>query len=191
MQFFKVGTDERSRLRSVKSQTRLIEEEIKTKKTRIVGAKDNHALPIASYEFTEKDFDFFLIKFVLKCHTFDTEELGPLGWSSITSEIVSLAEFQSIIKKSFQLKFTALELGALVNYCYPVGKSMDVMNCRIFIDIFLQNKLSTGEFKGDKRENKLLAEYIAQLKSSYLSKAKTSEEFLDSANAVQLRPWRL
>jgi hypothetical protein len=186
-----VGTDERSRLRSVKSQTRLIEQEIKVKKTRIVGEKDNHALPIASYEFTEKDFDFFLIKFVLKCHTFDTEELGPLGWSSFTAEIVSLAEFQSIIKKSFHLKFTALELGALVNYCYPIGKSMDVMNCRIFIDIFLQNKLLTGQFKGDKRENKLLAEYIAQLKSSYLSKAKTSEEFLDSANAVQLRPWRL
>lgn len=153
--------------------------------------KANRSLSPASYEFTEKDFDFFLIKFVLKCHTFNTEELGPSVWTSFNPEVVSLTEFVAIVKKRFTLKFTALELGALVNYCYPIGKSMDTMNCRVFMDFFLQNRLSTGRFKGDKKESALLAEYIAQLKTSYLSKVKTAKEIQDSANAVQLRPWRL
>jgi hypothetical protein len=127
-QFFRMGADERSRLRSIGSQAREIDEEMRTDKTRIMGEKEIQALSPASYEFTEKDFDFFLIKFVLKCHTFDTEELGPLGWSSSTAEIVSLTEFQAILRKTFGLKFTSLEVGALVNYCYPAGKSTDTMN---------------------------------------------------------------
>jgi hypothetical protein len=191
MQFFKAGTDERLQLRSIESRAREFNEESRTDKALIRGEKENHVLSPASYEFTEKDFDFFLIKFVLKCHTFDTEELGPFGRSSSTAKIISLTDFQALLKKSFGLKFTALELGALVNYCYPGGKSTDTMNYSIFIDNFLQNKLSTAQFKGDKRESALLAEYIAQLKSTYLNKAKTAKEILDSATAVQLRPWRL
>jgi hypothetical protein len=189
--FFKAGSDERLQLRSIPSRAREFHEESRTDKTLIKDEKENLVLSPASYEFTEKDFDFFLIKFVLKCHTFDTEELGLLGRSSSTAEVVSLTDFLSVLKKSFGLKFTALELGALVNYCYPGGKSTDTMNYSIFIDKFIQNKLSTAQFKGDKRESKLLAEYIAQLKSTYLNKAKTAKEIFDSATAVQLRPWRL
>ena len=126
-----------------------------------------------------------------KCYTFDSKELGSFGWPSSPAEIVSLTEFELLLKEHFSLKFTAPELGALVNYCYPIGTSSNVMNCDIFKSTFLQIKSSTEKFKGDEREGVLLAEYVAQLKSSYLSRLNGTKGVVETKNAAQLKPWQL
>jgi hypothetical protein len=39
-------------------------------------------------------------------------------------------------------------IGALVMFCYPLGKEKGVMSLRIFVNIFLSNKLTMEPYKG-------------------------------------------
>lgn len=186
-----MGIDERSRLRAVFLQARHEKEE---KEIQLIKAKEekekNDSLSSCNFEFTETDFDSALRKFVTKCHTFETRELGPLGWSTFTADSVRFLDFQTILKKQFDLKFNSLELGALIMFCYPIAKIKSVMSCRIFINSFLQNKLATEPYKGRSNEQYLLKKYIDNLKESYLDKNKKLAELSDVSTAPA-KPWRM
>ena len=186
-----MGIDERSRLRAEFLQARHEKEEREADHLKQKEEKEKQdSLNACNFEFTETDFDSFLTKFVLKCHTFETRELGPLGWSSFTADSLSFYDFKNCLKNRFDLKLSALELGALVMFVYPAGKAKLLMSCRTFINQFLQNKLVTESYRGRADENNLVRSYVIALKEQYQIKSKRLQDMGD-ADAANLKPWRM
>lgn len=187
-----MGIDEKSRLRATVIQARHEREE---KESDQVKAKDEKlkrdAMLSVDFDFGEIDFDTFLSKFIMKCHTFETRELGPLGWSSFTADALNFHDFKNVLRKQFDLKLTPAQLGALIVYCYPIGRVKNLMSCRIFINTFLHNKLSTEKYKGSRNETANLKLYISQLKDAHLNKYKRIRAFPDSVPNTAEKPWRM
>lgn len=185
-----MAAEEKSRLRNCYLLAR---HEKEKKELNIIKLKNEKELQnnllTCNFEFSENDFDSFLKIFVMKCHTFESRDLGPLGWQSYPGDIISFLEFKIFLKKQFDMKLNSNELGALIMFCYPSGKIKNNMSCRIFITLFLQNKVATENFKGRSDENVLIQKYILLLKESYLIKIKKIEEFGD-VHTVVSKPWR-
>ena len=187
-----MGSDEKSRLRATVIQAG---HDKNKKESDQIRAKDEKlkrdALRSVDFDFFEIDFDTFMRKFVIKCHTFETRELGPLGWSSFSADLMNFYDFKNILRKQFDLKLTPAELGALIVYCYPIGRTTNIMSCHIFINTFLYNKLSTAEYKGLRNEYANLKMCISQLKDEHFHKFKRTLDFTDSASYVSEKPWQL
>jgi hypothetical protein len=190
-QFFKFGIDQRTRLRVSVLDNKKEKEEKEIEVLRLKEEElEKEARLAVNFGFTEIDFDSALTKFVFKCHSFEIRELGPFGWSSFTADALSFLDFKNTLKKRFDLKFTSLELGAIVMYCYPQAKSRGKMSCRLFINVFLNTKLSMARFKGLKDEIYLIKSYILELKDIYQGKLKRGSIDLGDAEAAA-KPWRL
>jgi hypothetical protein len=128
------------------------------------------------------------MKFIKLCFNFETRQLGPAGWMAFTCKSFTPPEFREIVKRTFDVKLNAKELGALVTY-FQIKDAKDnaskTVNCQFFLQCFVQGRTSTEAFKGKPNEQALLREYHVKLKEEYkLRKERTG------MNIDERRPWR-
>ena len=147
------------------------------------------ALAEVDFEFTEDDFDEALWKFVKVCHDFELRQLGPAGWSGFTASTLTPAEFREMMKRTFGLKLSPKELGALVTYFQKEftveALKKRLLNCQFFLNCFVQARVSTEAMKGKKNEIDLMVEYKDKLKFEYRERRDKSGSTMDAR-----RPWR-
>ncbi len=145
-QFLRTGFEERDRIRDGwrTEQRRKREKDEQKEEQRLLETKQK-ALAEVDFDFLETDFDAALAKFVHICHQFDRRQLGPAGFAAFDGETLSPAEFRETMKRTFNLKVTARELGAMVTYFDAAGKR--VANCSAFLNSFVQVRMQCEEMK--------------------------------------------
>ena len=185
MIFYRTGYDERNRIRSgwrkeiiEKEQQRKIEDEERLQQNLARNALD------VDFDFSESDFDSALMKIVNMCRLFDKRQLGPAGFAAFTSEALSPAEFKEMGKRTFNLKVSPGELGAIVKYYDINGKGS--VNCNAFLNSFVQIRVQCEEFKGRRDEEERVSEYHGKLKEAY--KFRLQRQL--GGNDSKQRPWR-
>jgi len=87
-------------------------------------------------------------------------------------------------KRTFNLKVTPGELGAIVKYYDINGKGS--VNCNAFLNSFVQIRVQCEEFKGKRDEDERVSEYHAKLKEAYKFRLQKQVGGHDSKQ----RPWR-
>lgn len=145
-QFLRTGLEERDRIRiGWRTEQRRRREKDEQKEEAKEAEKVRKAWSEVDFEFLETDFDSALDKFVHICHQFDRRMLGPAGFAAFDAETLNPAEFRETMKRTFNLKVSARELGALVTYFDVSGKK--VANCSAFLNAFVQVRVQCEEFK--------------------------------------------
>ena len=146
IQFFRTGLEERYRIRAGwKEEERLKKEKDERDAIAKEEAKLLKKAREADYNFTETEFDSAIRKFIYLSHQFDYRQLGPAGWKAFQGAFLSPSEFRETIKRTFDIKLTAPELGALVTY-FDSGMQ-GVVNCSTFLNNFVQLRVRCEEFK--------------------------------------------
>jgi hypothetical protein len=72
--------------------------------------------------------------------------LNPSGLSAFEVDSLNPAEFREMLKRTFGLKLTARELGAIVTYFDPLGKR--VANCSMFLNYIVQVGICICRYSG-------------------------------------------
>eukprot|EP01034_Spumella_vulgaris_P025483 gene25483-31949_t len=181
-QFLRTGFEERDRIRiGWRTEQRRRREKDDQKEEQKEQEKVRKAWSEVDFEFLEGDFDSALDKFVHICHQFDRRQLGPAGFAAFDAETLNPAEFRETMKRTFNLKVSARELGALVTYFDVAGKK--VANCSAFLNAFVQVRVQCEEFKGKSDENTKLRELQAQLKEIYQTR-------ISKQTSTDSKPWR-
>uniref|UniRef100_A0A7S3MK82 Uncharacterized protein n=1 Tax=Spumella elongata TaxID=89044 RepID=A0A7S3MK82_9STRA len=181
-QFLRTGLEERIRIRQTwrkEEEERRLKD--KQKEEMAEAEKVKKAWAEVDFEFLEPDFDSMINIFVDMCFNFDRRQLGPAGLSAFQVDSLNPAEFREMLKRTFNLKLTARELGAMVTYFDSKGKK--VADCAMFLNAVVQVRVQCEEFKGRPDEEKLKKEYIAQLKEHYRLKMARNP-------SMDARPWR-
>jgi hypothetical protein len=145
-QFLRTGIEERIRIRKgwrkeqelKKEKDRQLEEQKEAEKARKAWAE-------VDFDFLEPDFDAALEMFVNLCFNFDRRQLGPAGLAAFEVDSLNPSEFREMLKRTFNLKVTARELGALVTYFDTFSKKM--VNCPAFLNSLVQIRVECEEFK--------------------------------------------
>jgi len=145
-QFLRTGLEERVRIR----QGWRKEEAVKREKDRLKveaaeAEKVKKAWAEVDFDFLEPDFDAMIHKFVDMCFNFDRRQLGPAGLSGFQVDSLNPAEFREMLKRTFNLKLTSRELGAMVTYFD--SKSKRVADCAMFLNAVVQVRVQCEEFK--------------------------------------------
>jgi Ca2+-binding EF-hand superfamily protein len=185
IQFFRTGFEERNRIKlgfreedlRKKVKDKKLEEE-KEKIQSLKAAKD------VDYDFTESDFDGALNKLILTCCHFDRRQLGPAGFGAFTSESLTPSEFREMAKRTFNMKLTTYELGALVTYFDLHMKG--VVHCTTFLNSFVQIRVQLEVYKGKPGEAEHIEAYHSQLKEGY--KQRIMRNMLSGHD--NLKPWK-
>jgi Leucine-rich repeat (LRR) protein len=136
------------------------------------------------YEFTEQDFDIALSKLIEMCHRFDQRQLGPAGWAAFTSMSLTPSEFREMAKRTFNLKVTPRELGALVTYFDVQMKG--VVNCNSFMNTFVKIRVYCEPLKGTPKEGEELIKYHSQLKEEYKIRIQRQ---MSGEGIAKAKPW--
>jgi hypothetical protein len=193
--FLRMGMLERDRVYRMQRDEQKAKEEKEAAKRRARDEEERQrAMRAINFDFSETDFDAAVARFVATCHHFDPRTLGPMGWSSITADKLPFAEFKTLLKLQFQLKFAPTELGALVMFVDPSFQAKGHVSCRTFINVFLQTKLQCEGFKNRPDEAALIKAYQVQLKSVFqqkLERVKARAEREGSDGSTTLKPWRV
>jgi len=138
---------------------------------------------------TPLDFDDALMKFIKLCFNFEPRQLGPAGWMAFSCKSFTPPEFREIIKRTFDVRLNAKELGALVTYFQFNAKADDAkiktVNCQFFLQCFVQGRTTTEAFKGKPNEQALVKEYHMKLKEEYTVRKERTGISID-----ERRPWR-
>jgi hypothetical protein len=180
--FLRIGFDERNHIKeSWRIQKKKKEEELKEKEEKAIKEKELIAFKECDFDFTENDFNGALFKFVLTCHSIDKRSIGPAGLTAFDSESLNPSEFREMLKRTFNLKVTSKELGALVNY-FDISLKK-VVHCTTFVNSFTQIRAYCEDFKGKSDEQSRLLQYVEQLKESYQHRMAKNP-------SVDARPWR-
>jgi len=130
------------------------------------------------------------MKFIRLCFNFEPRQLGPAGWIAFTCKSFTPPEFREIIKRTFDVRLSAKELGALVTY-FQYSTQDDskitakVVNCQFFLQCFVQGRTSAEAFKGKPNEQELVREYHIKLKQEYKARKERT-----GMNIDERRPWR-
>ena len=145
-QFLRTGLDERIRIRQGWKK----EEEVKKEKDRQAelqkeAEKVKRAWAEVDFDFLEPDFDSMLAKFVDMCFNFDRRQLGPAGLTAFEVDSLNPSEFREMLKRTFNLKLTSRELGAMVTYFDSKSKRM--VDCAMFLNSVVQIRVQCEEFK--------------------------------------------
>jgi Ca2+-binding EF-hand superfamily protein len=180
-QFLSTGFAERERVtrkwRKEKQQKKMLEEKLQAQKEE---EKYKKAWSEVDFDFLESDFDSALWKFLMIGFNFDRRQVGPNGLK-FDVETWNPAEFREMMKRTFNAKISARELGAFVNY-FDTQQNRTV-HVSTFLNMFTHVRVDCEEFKGKKGEQRRLQEYFQQLKEEYLQ--RTSKN-----TSVDARPWR-
>lgn len=145
-QFLRTGLEERIRIRESyrkeelqkREKDRLLEEQREAEKQKRAWAE-------VDFDFLEPDFDSMLNKFVDLCFNFDRRQLGPAGLTAFEVDTLNPSEFREMLKRTFNLKLTGRELGAMVTYFDTNAKK--VANCAMFLNALVQVRVQCEEFK--------------------------------------------
>ena len=193
--FLRMGMEERGRVSRMQRDEQKAKEEKEAAKRRAREEEERQrALRAVNFDFSEPDFDAAIARLVATCHHFDPRTLGPMGWSSITADKLPFADFKTLLKLQFQLKFTPTELGAVVMFVDPSFQAKGYVSCRTFINVFLQTKLQCEGFKNRPDEAALIKAYQGQLKELFqqkLERVKARAEREGSDGSLTLKPWRV
>ena len=146
IQFFRTGYEERNR---IKKNWQLRKLAILEKKRKKQEAKEEEAAKLAwqevDFNFSEADFDAALSKIIHMCYNFDQRQVGPAGLVAFESKSLNPAEFREMLKRTFNVKVTPRELGAMVNYFDTTAKQ--VVNNSFFLNSLVQIRVRCDEFK--------------------------------------------
>lgn len=103
------------------------------------------AMGDVDYEFTEAEFDSALKKMIFIAHQFDRRQLGPAGLAAFDADALTPSEFKEMLRRTFGVKLSPGELGALVTYFDTTMKGM--VNCSAFINAYKQIRVQCEDFK--------------------------------------------
>lgn len=180
-QFLSTGFAERERVtrkwRKEKQQRKLMEEKLHQQKEEEKRLK---AWSEVDFDFLESDFDAALWKFLMVGFNFDRRQVGPNGLK-FDVETWNPAEFREVLKRTFNVKITARELGAFVNYFDTMQNK--TVHVSTFLNMFTHVRVDCEEFKGKKGEQQRLQEYFQALKQEY-------QQRMAKNTSVDARPWR-
>lgn len=145
-QFLRTGIEERIRIRQgwrkeeaqKREKDRQLEEQKEVEKQKKAWAE-------VDFDFLEPDFDSMLAMFVNMCFNFDRRQLGPAGLTAFEVDSLNPAEFREMLKRTFNMKLTGRELGAMVTYFDTNSKR--VANCAMFMNALVQVRVQCEEFK--------------------------------------------
>lgn len=98
-----------------------------------------------NFDYNEEDFDQMLEKLVFMCYYYDPRQIGPAGLVAFEADSMTPAEFREQMKRTFNVKLTAAELGAMVVYFDTASKK--VVNCTAFMNSLVQIRVKCEEFK--------------------------------------------
>jgi Ca2+-binding EF-hand superfamily protein len=145
-QFLRTGLDERIRIRQGWRKEEILKRE---KDKQLEEAKEaekaKRAWAEVDFDFLEPDFDAMLAKLVDMCFNFDRRQLGPAGLSGFEVDSLNPSEFREMLRRTFNLKLTSRELGAMVTYFDSRGKK--VADCAMFLNSVVQIRVQCEEFK--------------------------------------------
>jgi Ca2+-binding EF-hand superfamily protein len=145
-QFLRTGLEERIRIRQRwLKEVALKKEKDRAKVEEREAEKVRKAWAEVDFDFLEPDFDAMLDKFVNMCFNFDRRQLGPAGLSGFEVDSLNPAEFREMLKRTFNLKLTSRELGAMVTYFD--SKSKRVADCAMFLNAVVQVRVQCEEYK--------------------------------------------
>jgi len=182
IQFFRTGYEERNRIKQGWRVTKLSKQE---KNRRLQQAKEEQKALIAWQEvdfgFSEEEFDSALSKLIHLCYNFDQRQVGPAGLMAFEAKALNPAEFREMLKRTFNVKVSPRELGALVTY-FDVSLKK-VVNCSFFLNSLVQIRVRCEEFKGIKGEAAKIQKYHAELKEQYAQR-------IAKQPGVDNKPWR-
>jgi Ca2+-binding EF-hand superfamily protein len=145
-QFLRTGMDERIRIRQGWRKEEVLKRE-KDRQSELEkeAEKARRAWAEVDFEFLEGDFDSMLAKLVDMCFNFDRRQLGPAGLTAFEVDSLNPSEFREMLKRTFNLKLTSRELGAMVTYFDSRGKK--VADCAMFLNAVVQIRVQCEEFK--------------------------------------------
>ena len=146
IQFFRTGYEERNR---IKKDWQVQKQMIVEKKRKKREAKEEEAAKLAwlevDFTFTEEDFDSALSKLIHMCYNFDPRQVGPAGLVAFDAKSLNPAEFREMLKRTFNVKLTPRELGAMVTY-FDISLKK-VVTCSFFLNSMTQIRVRCEEFK--------------------------------------------
>jgi len=181
-QFLRTGIEERIRIRQGWRKEELLKiEKDKIEAEAKEAEKEKKAWEEVDFDFLEPDFDSMMVLFVNLCFNFDRRQLGPAGLSAFEVDSLNPAEFREMLKRTFNIKVTPRELGAMVTYFDT--KSKKSVDCAMFLNAIVQTRVSCEEFRGRKNESKKKEELRLHLKEQYQHRVARSM-------SVDARPWR-
>lgn len=184
VQFFRTGYEERNRIkRHWRGEEKKAKEDVKAKREAKIEEDSRIAWKEVDFNFGEEEFDSALTILVQMCYSFDQRQLGPAGLSAFESATLNPAEFREMLKRTFNVKVSSRELGALVTYFDTTMPAKRVVNCTMFLNSLVQVRGACNELKGKKGEAGKLAEYQKGLKTAYRSRMKKQP-------GTDSRPWR-
>ena len=140
IQFFRTGFEERSRVRSAWIEYRVKKERAdREEEQRRLQENLKRAQAQVNFDFTEEEFDSATSKLVETIRGFDRRQLGPAGMRAFDMDALTPTEFKETLKKTFNLKLTPAELGALVTLFDP--KACGLVSCPSFLNAFAHMKV--------------------------------------------------
>jgi hypothetical protein len=185
--FLKTGIDERARMRArfreLKAQKQEADRQLEEER---LAENMRRAEADVDFEFSEADFDSALSKLLDMCHRFDVRQLGPAGFRAFQTDKLTPSEYREVLKRTFNLKVSAAELGALVTY-FDAHFNRNV-SCSAFLASFTQIRVALEAHKGKPDEAQFIADYHAQLKKAYSN--RIMKQLLTDDTVVK-KPWRM
>ena len=166
MKFFKVGQDEKTRIfRAVAEQKKIYMENLEEKARREKEEKEAMAMAEADFDFLEEEFDAALSKFVQLAMVADARTLGPAGLKTFETASLTPKEFREALKRTFGVRVTAPELGALVTlFDTSLGGTVSTHS---FISTLVLVRAKLGPHKGRFDEKEMCSKQHALLKDEY------------------------
>lgn len=144
--FLRTGFEERDRIKLSWRTEQKMKREVDIKITQDKEQeKTLKAWSEVDFEFNEIEFDDALHKFVVMCHYLDARTIGPAGLQAFQASVLNPAEFREMLKRTFNFKVNARELGALVLYFDTQMKKM--VHCTTFLNTLTQIRARTEDFK--------------------------------------------
>ena len=183
-QFFRTGYEERVRIQQswrgmeVKAQAEMKKhKEDVLEQERLIGWSE------VDFHFSEDEFDGALKILITMCYKFDHRQLGPAGYAPFESASMTPREFREMLKRTFNVKVSERELGALVAYFDTTLPPKRVVNNTMFLNSLVQIRVSCNEFKNKRGEAAKMRDLETQLKEAYHLRIRRQP-------GADSRPWR-
>lgn len=145
-QFLRTGFEERDRIKQSWKDEQKMKKEVSEK---LIQDKQQEAINKAwsevDFEFNEVEFDQALYRFVMMCHFVDQRTIGPGGLQAFEASLLNPAEFREMLKRTFNFRVNARELGALVMFFDTQLKKM--VHCTTFLNTLTQIRARCEDFK--------------------------------------------
>lgn len=186
VKFVRMGIEERQSMRKKwKEDDKAKKEKADKLKEEILIKNGLRGVTEVNKNFVEEDFDSALGKLIDMCYRFDARNAGPGFRKIFEANFFTPGEFKEILKRTFNVRVTAAELGVFVSY-FDTSMSGNITTSS-FMSSFLKIRISLEDIKGSADEKVLLQEFQKKMKVSY---KKRIERLTSLTNDSSLKPWR-